>query len=163
MLIALRENNSLVEQALLPSSPSFPAQLTKKKSSCDLSLLSVDELWVLREQVGALLTGRISGELQLLKQRLEQLKSQDHDKARTNANLESPESRKRRPYPPVLPKYQNPCDLSEIWSGRGKQPRWLIAQLVQGKSLDDLRISTGAFAINDEAANPPVLDPIPRR
>jgi hypothetical protein len=40
----------------------------------------------LREQVGALLTERISGELQLLKQRLEQLKSQGHDKARTNAN-----------------------------------------------------------------------------
>jgi DNA-binding protein H-NS len=144
MLVALRENNSLVEEALLPSSPTFPAQSRKKISSWDLSSLSVDELWGLREQVGALLTGRISGELKLLKQRLEQLKSQDHGKACTNGNSESPESRKRRSYPPVLPKYQNPCDLSEIWSGRGKQPRWLIAQLVQGKALDDFRISNGA-------------------
>lgn len=108
MLIALRENN-------FSRRASFVAlQSVVHCSAYDLSLLSVDELWVLREQVGALLTGRISGELQLLKQRLEQLKSQDHDKARTNANLESPESRKRRPYPPVLPKYQNPCDWSEI-------------------------------------------------
>lgn len=144
MLVALREKNPLAEDALLPSSPAFTAQSSKKISSWNLSSLSVDELWVLREQVGALLTGRISGELKVLKQRLEQLKSEEHGKARTNGNSENPESRTRRPYPPVLPKYQNPRDLSEIWSGRGKQPRWLIAQLVQGKALDDFRISTGA-------------------
>jgi DNA-binding protein H-NS len=97
----------------------------------------------LREQVDALLSARISGELKVLKNRLEQLKAEDHGKARSNGNSESPNSRKRRPYPPVLPKYQNPRDLSEIWSGRGKQPRWLIAQLFQGKALNDFQISTG--------------------
>jgi DNA-binding protein H-NS len=40
----------------------------------------------------------------------------------------------------VLPKYQNPKDPSETWSGRGKQPRWLKAQLRAGKKLNDLLI-----------------------
>jgi hypothetical protein len=29
---------------------------------------------------------------------------------------------------------------SETWAGRGKQPRWLTAQLRSGKLLDDFRI-----------------------
>ncbi|MGZ5876170.1 MAG: H-NS histone family protein [Bradyrhizobium sp.] len=144
MLVALCEKNPLVEEALLPSNPAFTVGSTKKLSSWDLSSLSVDELWVLREQVGALLTGRISGELRVLKKRLERLKAEEHGKAPSSGKSGSPSSRKRRPYPPVLPKFQNPCDLSEIWSGRGKQPRWLIAQLDQGKLLDDFRVSTGA-------------------
>jgi DNA-binding protein H-NS len=48
----------------------------------------------------------------------------------------------RRPYPQVFPKYSNPAKPSETWAGRGKQPRWLIAQLRAGKKLDDFRIQT---------------------
>jgi hypothetical protein len=29
----------------------------------------------------------------------------------------------RRPYPPVVPKYANPDEPSQVWSGRGKRPR----------------------------------------
>jgi DNA-binding protein H-NS len=29
----------------------------------------------------------------------------------------------RRPYPKVTPKFKNPQDPSQTWSGRGKQPR----------------------------------------
>jgi DNA-binding protein H-NS len=46
----------------------------------------------------------------------------------------------RRRYPPVRPKYRNPARPSETWAGRGKQPRWLKAQLGSGKKLDDFRI-----------------------
>nr|WP_283807302.1 H-NS histone family protein [Bradyrhizobium lablabi] len=42
-----------------------------------------------------------------------------------------------RSYPPV--KYQNPDQPSETWTGRGKQPRWLVAQLKLGKRIDDSR------------------------
>ncbi|MGL3107834.1 H-NS histone family protein [Bradyrhizobium sp. BR 1432] len=41
----------------------------------------------------------------------------------------------------MLPKYRNPKDPSETWSGRGKQPRWLKAQLRAGKKLTDLLIN----------------------
>ncbi len=38
------------------------------------------------------------------------------------------------------PKYQNPDDPKQTWTGRGKRPSWIKAALEQGKSLDDLRI-----------------------
>lgn len=40
----------------------------------------------------------------------------------------------------VKPKYANPADPSQTWSGRGRKPKWIIAALDSGKSLDDLAI-----------------------
>jgi DNA-binding protein H-NS len=51
--------------------------------------------------------------------------------------------RLRRPYPPVLPKYKNPNNPTETWSGRGKQPLWLRGQLKTGKKLDQFLIAEG--------------------
>ena len=38
------------------------------------------------------------------------------------------------------PKFQNPEDPRQTWTGRGKRPSWIKAALEQGKSLDELRI-----------------------
>lgn len=40
----------------------------------------------------------------------------------------------------VAPKYRNPANASETWSGRGLKPKWLQAELNAGKSLDDFKI-----------------------
>jgi DNA-binding protein H-NS len=40
----------------------------------------------------------------------------------------------------VAPKYRNPENESETWSGRGKQPRWLQAFTSKGRVLDDFLI-----------------------
>lgn len=40
----------------------------------------------------------------------------------------------------VPPKYRNPANPSETWTGRGKQPRWLAEQLKKGKKLEDFLI-----------------------
>lgn len=40
----------------------------------------------------------------------------------------------------VAPKYRNPADSSVTWTGRGKQPRWVVDALASGKSLTDLLI-----------------------
>jgi DNA-binding protein H-NS len=40
----------------------------------------------------------------------------------------------------VAPKYRNPDNPAETWSGRGKQPRWLAAHTGQGRSLDEFKI-----------------------
>lgn len=37
----------------------------------------------------------------------------------------------------VQPKYQNPKDISQTWTGRGRQPRWIAEELATGKKLDD--------------------------
>ena len=36
----------------------------------------------------------------------------------------------------VAVKYRNPANPSETWSGRGKPPRWLAAELNKGKTKD---------------------------
>jgi len=44
----------------------------------------------------------------------------------------------------VAPKYIDPTDGSKTWTGRGKKPKWVEAQLEAGKTLDDLLIKTDA-------------------
>ncbi|MCA2011880.1 H-NS histone family protein [Cereibacter sphaeroides] len=45
--------------------------------------------------------------------------------------------RKRKP---AAPKYANPADQEQTWTGRGRRPRWVEAALNEGKSLEDLAI-----------------------
>ena len=40
----------------------------------------------------------------------------------------------------VAPKYKNPANSAETWTGRGRQPVWVADALVGGKSLEDLLI-----------------------
>jgi DNA-binding protein H-NS len=40
----------------------------------------------------------------------------------------------------VAPKYGNPADPSQTWSGRGRQPRWFKAALRKGKTERSLLI-----------------------
>lgn len=40
----------------------------------------------------------------------------------------------------VKPKYRNPADPSQVWTGRGLKPRWFAAALAAGKKEKDLLI-----------------------
>lgn len=40
----------------------------------------------------------------------------------------------------VAPKYRNPANATETWTGRGKQPRWFVGALAQGLREADLLI-----------------------
>lgn len=98
----------------------------------DWASMTTAELWGLYDEVTAVLSRRMTAEKAKLEERLRRIDGT----ATPTQTLERP----RRPYPPVLPKYQNPKNPSETWSGRGKQPRWLKAQLRAGKKLNDLLI-----------------------
>ena len=41
----------------------------------------------------------------------------------------------------VAPKYRNPDNAAQTWSGRGMQPKWLAEQVRRGKSPADFLIS----------------------
>jgi len=47
---------------------------------------------------------------------------------------------KRRGTGSVAPKYRNPADPEQTWSGRGKRPRWFSDALKAGKKEKDLAI-----------------------
>jgi len=92
----------------------------------DLKSIAIDDLWELHERVVAKLTRELSTEKARLEERLHKLGS---------ASNIITSDRQRRPYPKVLPKYRNPENPAETWSGRGIQPRWLTAQLRSGKKV----------------------------
>jgi DNA-binding protein H-NS len=94
--------------------------------------MSTDQLWSLHERVASELTQRIVSEKATLEERLRRLQSPD-EAAKADGN--------RRPYPKVFPKYRNPKNPGETWSGRGKRPRWLAKRLVAGSKLDDFLIN----------------------
>jgi DNA-binding protein H-NS len=91
----------------------------------ELDRMNIDDLWSLHVEITRLLQEKMKTEKLALEERLRILKA--------------PVSA-RRPYPPVSAKYQNPDRPSETWSGRGKQPRWLVAQIKSGKRIDEFRI-----------------------
>lgn len=120
-----------------------------KQGKFNLPSLSMDELWALHEEIGAMLSKRITAEKRELEARLARLNrssisdSSISDRAITkHAARQNGERRPaRRKYPPVLPKFENPSDPSETWAGRGKQPRWLVAQLKAGRKMNDFLIN----------------------
>jgi DNA-binding protein H-NS len=94
---------------------------------CDFESMSTDKLWTLHEKMTATLARKLAAEKTRLEKRLRQLKQGSNANGRIVGHA-------RRPYPQVFPKYKNPEQPSETWAGRGKQPRWLSAQLRSGKN-----------------------------
>ena len=41
----------------------------------------------------------------------------------------------------VAPKYRNPANSRETWSGRGMQPRWLATEVRKGRKPEDFLIN----------------------
>jgi DNA-binding protein H-NS len=99
----------------------------------DLEAMDFDELWLLHEQLTKILSEKITTEKLELERRLAQLNRVDDVEG-------APTDRPRRKYPKVQPKYWNPSQPTQKWSGRGKQPRWLVAALSSGRKLEEFII-----------------------
>jgi DNA-binding protein H-NS len=113
----------------------------------DLEAMDFDELWLLHEQLTKILSEKITAEKLELERRLAQL-----NRAEQMGEAESaPADRPRRKYPKVQPKYRNPSQPTEKWSGRGKQPRWLVAALKSGRKLEDFIIDSSTNAEDDNS------------
>jgi DNA-binding protein H-NS len=102
----------------------------EKNMQFHLTEMPVEELWNLHEKIACELTRKMTLEKAKLEERLTKLSSNSHSE--------------RRSYSKVLPKYRNPNNPRETWAGRGKQPRWLAAQLRSGKKLDQFLIRRAA-------------------
>jgi DNA-binding protein H-NS len=89
--------------------------------------MSTDKLWSLHEQVTSILVHKIVEKKAKLEGRLRRLEY---------AHTAIGPNRPRRPYPKVLPKYQNLKNNAETWSGRGVR-----AQLRAGKKLEHFLIA----------------------
>ena len=109
----------------------------------NLDAMSIDEMWHLHEEISKVLSVRLTTEKRELEKRLAQLRRENEMRGSEPADAQSAKGppRERRKYPRVSPKYRNPKEPSETWSGRGKQPRWLAAALKTGHSIEEFVIS----------------------
>lgn len=110
----------------------------RKPDLPDLEAMQFDELWTIHEQLTKILSDRILGEKRELERRLAKLNQTEHAGSQQARKRPS-----RRKYPKVLPKYFNPSEPTETWSGRGKQPRWLSVALEEGHAIDEFKIMPG--------------------
>jgi len=107
----------------------------------NLEAMSVDDLWSLHEEISRILAARITSEKRELEKRLAILNRGREAIERGDAAPSlNADGKTRRKYPRVLPKYRNPQMPSQTWSGRGKQPRWLVAAIQSGRKIDDFKI-----------------------
>ena len=135
------------EDSMLPERPQAVDINGHAMRRTDLETMDFDELWLLHEQLTKLLSEKITTEKLQLERRLAQLSrvEQMRDAESTPAN------RPRRQYPQVQPKYWNPSQPTQKWSGRGKQPRWLVAALSAGRKLEDFVIDRSVDLPDDSS------------
>jgi DNA-binding protein H-NS len=51
-----------------------------------------------------------------------------------------PRKGKSAPTGKVAPKYRNPDNAAQTWSGRGMQPRWMASEVAKGRKPEDFLI-----------------------
>ncbi|MBU0655324.1 MAG: H-NS histone family protein [Gammaproteobacteria bacterium] len=103
-------------------------------ANVDISNLSVAELEALRGSIENVIGNRRQTELLSLRQAIEDMV--DEAGFTLEEVMQATASKKRT----VAPKYQNPADNSQTWSGRGRKPGWVEELLASGGKLDDCLI-----------------------
>ena len=114
-----------------------------------LDTMSTDTLWTLYDDVRRALTVKMTDQQRDIERRLQELSPSAAPSVVPSDAPEKPLAveKTRRPYPKVMPNYRNPLEPSETWSGRGMKPRWLAAQIANGKTLEQ-------FLIRPKSRNP---------
>jgi DNA-binding protein H-NS len=119
-------------------------EMPRMSKKLNLDGMSIDEMWHLHEEIIRVLSVRLTSEKRGLEKRLAQLRREKKEMPQSESvdlQLKKDRSGKRRKYPRVFPKYRNPNEPSETWSGRGKKPRWLTAALKAGHTIEEFVIS----------------------
>jgi DNA-binding protein H-NS len=101
------------------------------------------------------LSGLSTAELQKLKADVEKAIAASEQKRRAEARRAAEEAARKfgfsldqllegaaagKPSAAGVPKYRNPENPRQTWSGRGRQPGWIKAGLAAGRSLEDFAI-----------------------
>lgn len=101
----------------------------------NLNNLSVKELKELQSQVNKAI---VSYEDRKKKEALAELEEKARAMGYSLAELTGAVAPRKRAA--AVPKYANPADSSDTWSGRGRKPRWFEAALKAGKTPESMAI-----------------------
>ncbi len=105
----------------------------------DISNLSVEELKKLQLEAEALIASK---EDQAIADAYQQIMAiANHVGLSIDQILEFGEQKRKKTTRKVVePRYRNRENTEQTWTGRGKQPRWLVAELEKGAKLEDFLI-----------------------
>lgn len=105
----------------------------------DISQLSVEELKRLQEEAEALIASKKDEAVEDAYQQIIAIAE------KVGLSIEQileygASKRKKTVRKAVEPRYRSKANPSDTWTGRGKQPRWLVAELDKGAKLEDFLI-----------------------
>ncbi|MFP4638893.1 MAG: H-NS family nucleoid-associated regulatory protein [Guyparkeria sp.] len=106
-------------------------------SQIDVKNLSADELKKLVNDAEQALRDRNKERVMELRREAEALAAELNTSVAELFGLDKPAKQAGKKLPP---KYINPANPSQTWSGRGKRPNWLVDELNKGKKLEDFQI-----------------------
>ena len=105
----------------------------------DISELSVDELKRLQEEAEALIASKKDQAVEDAYHQI--LEIAENVGLSIEQILEFGASkRKKATRKSVEPRYRSKANPEDTWTGRGKQPRWLVAELEKGAKLESFLI-----------------------
>ncbi|HJE53124.1 MULTISPECIES: H-NS family nucleoid-associated regulatory protein [Acinetobacter] len=105
----------------------------------DITHLSVEELKRLQAEAESLIASKKDQEIEDAYQQI--LAVADKVGMTVEQLLEFGASkRKKSSRKSVEPRYRSKSNPDDTWTGRGKQPRWLVAELDKGAKLEDFLI-----------------------
>lgn len=103
----------------------------------DLQSLSLKELKDLQSQVAKAIA---NFDDRKKKAALAALDEKAREMGFSLAELTGTAAKATRKRSPSFPKYRNPADASDTWSGRGRKPGWFVAALKAGKKPESMAI-----------------------
>lgn len=108
----------------------------------NFSAMSIDALWQIHEELRIVLAAKMAAQRQEIDERLRDL---DHFSASSQRAVTALR-------PKAGPFYRNPDHPTQVWSGRGLRPRWLVFQLAAGRKLDEFRIDAESSIVDADDA-----------
>lgn len=101
----------------------------------DLETLSLPELRKLKKDVDTAITQFAERER---RKALAEVEAFARERGLSPSDLADIAQRKTRR--PAEPKFANPANPEQTWTGRGRKPGWVVAALASGKTMSDLEI-----------------------
>lgn len=108
----------------------------------NFSAMSIDALWQIHEELRIVLAAKMAAQRQEIDERLRDLDQFSASSQRAVTALR----------PKAGPFYRNPDRPTQVWSGRGLRPRWLVFQLAAGRTLDEFQVKPDSSIVDLENA-----------
>ena len=104
----------------------------------NIDRLSLEQLLELEQEIDALLAQRRAEALEDLRQKVQEMAAESGFEL--SEIVGGGRGRPAKKTSKVAPKYRHPKDASLTWTGRGRQPKWLAAELEKGRKLESFLI-----------------------